>query len=608
MVGCGTILVTSHGTLTNRWTMTIPMIPILFLHSCMYYYSITVSKLRLQQQQIVEPKQASSFLLPRIFLWMLTLATAICIMIAIALSALFPAVELPPLMSSSWNNTINNHHHFFPNIGVIDFYIPLPSHTKDVCTAAVLSTNGSIDNERRTCSMANESSIQQKFLPVRLLYPTHDMNESWWSSFRMVGTKPTPPQQGIPYLNIETAIEFCRHSMKFGAPKPLKQMDWILHTWRLITLPLRRNAPLRLLSHPNDNDESETIQSIIPPKLVVFSHGLGGTMDLYSYQTMSLASMGYIVLTMTHTDGTAPIVPQPYPYRHLPHDASVLQLYAQGKHEEYELTRQSQNAIRTHEYLYAVEYVQQLLVSLSSQNADVHHDDGHRYPNQEQIQSHNVEYHRKMLRQYWQIPNDETRFVVNGAENNMTTYFMGHSFGGATAIQAAYERPDLVNAIIAYEPAVSWTSPQVCHAIFPSDLMEQPHFQKLTVNYTVCPPTNNDDQITTAATTMNESETLHDFDMLVLNSQEWMNKNWGRAQLLQEMYQRQQVGRNPHISYHGTIGQSHHNEFSDTSMLTPLWLARPVGLTGPRNPIHTAIEIAQTTRAFLQRLEAHYSA
>jgi hypothetical protein len=65
------------------------------------------------------------------------------------------------------------------------------------------------------------------------------------------------------------------------------------------------------------------------------------------------------------------------------------------------------------------------------------------------------------------------------------------------------------------------------------------------------------------------------------------------------------LGKNPHVSLHGAIYQSNHNEFSDTSMLTPLWLARPVGLTGPRNPIHTAMEIAQQTLAFLQRVEAH---
>jgi hypothetical protein len=95
-------------------------------------------------------------------------------------------------------------------------------------------------------------------------------------------------------------------------------------------------------------------------------------------------------------------------------------------------------------------------------------------------------------------------------------------------------------------------------------------------------------------------------EMLVLNSQEWMNKNWGRAQILQKMHHLKKLGRNPLVSFHGVIHQSNHNEFSDTSMLTPLWLARPVGLTGPRNPIHTAMEIARQTREFLERVEKYY--
>ena len=582
LVVAGTILVTSHGTWTNRWTLTIPMIPITFGHLCMYCYSIILSK------RLPEPKH-SSLLLSRILIWALALLTLLCISCAMALSILFPAVELPPLNSSSLNHTSQDgrRHHYFSNIGAIDFYISLPG----------MSNNGTdVDQGRNTCSFVDEPSDDQKYLPVRLLYPTHqDSKRSWWSSFRIVagekGTAPHPPK--VPFLNIDTAKEFCAHSMKFGAPEPLKQLDWILHTWRLISLPLSRNAPLRLSG--KSGGDSGTIPSNTP-KLVVFSHGLGGSMDLYSYQTMSLASAGYIVLSMTHTDGSAPIVPQPHPHRHIPHDTRVLQLHEQGKHAEYELARQSQNAIRTHEYLHAVQYVKQLLASLSSTHGE--NCNLNETPNHENCRNHDFEYHRHMLQQHWQIPHDDTH-SFNGVKN-ITTYFMGHSFGGVTAMQAAYERPDLVSAIVAYEPAIGWAAPHVCHAMFPSALLKEEHFHNFTTNHTICPPLISVDQVEASTTT------LHTFDMLVLNSHEWMNKNWGRAQLLKEMHQRQKLGKNPNLSHHSTIHQSHHNEFSDTSMLTPLWLARPVGLTGPRNPIHTAKEIAQLTLNFLQRKEAHH--
>jgi Platelet-activating factor acetylhydrolase, isoform II len=412
---------------------------------------------------------------------------------------------LPPLISS-FNNNTDHHHHYYANVGVIDFYIPIPPANESNTRLSQHKTNY---DDQQSCSEVDESIITKKYLPVRLLYPTHTPSRTWLSWFRVLRETP------IPYLNVETAIEFCIHSMRFGAPKPLKQMDWILHTWRLITLPASRNVPLKILrQNDNDNDDDSLVSTVSPPKMVVFSHGLGGTMDLYSYQTMSLASAGYIVLSMTHTDGSAPIAPQPHPHRHIKHDTSLLPLEEQGKHAEYALARQSQNAIRTHEYLYAVTYVRQLLASLSSDK-----DHCEVVPNNEKVQHHDFDHHRRTLLHNWQISDNKTIYW-NGVDN-ISTYFMGHSFGGATAIQAAYERPDLVTAIIAHEPAMGWAAPQVCHAMFPSSLLKQQHFINLTSNFTVCPSLTNDEEV---ATTFNEMETLHELEILVLNSHEWMNK------------------------------------------------------------------------------------
>lgn len=49
------------------------------------------------------------------------------------------------------------------------------------------------------------------------------------------------------------------------------------------------------------------------------------------------------------------------------------------------------------------------------------------------------------------------------------------------------------------------------------------------------------------------------------------------------------------------IAAMKHNEFSDMCMLTPLWLARGVGVTGERNPIDTAREVHDRTRVFLDK-------
>jgi platelet-activating factor acetylhydrolase len=60
----------------------------------------------------------------------------------------------------------------------------------------------------------------------------------------------------------------------------------------------KRNAKV-LPACDNDNNKFP---------LLVFSHGLGGTGGLYSYQTRSLAAHGYVVVALDHTDGSAPVV------------------------------------------------------------------------------------------------------------------------------------------------------------------------------------------------------------------------------------------------------------------------------------------------------------
>ena len=65
------------------------------------------------------------------------------------------------------------------------------------------------------------------------------------------------------------------------------------------------------------------------------------------------------------------------------------------------------------------------------------------------------------------------------------------------------------------------------------------------------------------------------------------------------MQQHGRLGSNDtHIAF-DYVTDMHHNEFSDTGMLTPTWLARAVGLTGPRNPIESAKDVAQRTLDFL---------
>lgn len=89
--------------------------------------------------------------------------------------------------------------------------------------------------------------------------------------------------------------------------------------------------------------------------------------------------------------------------------------------------------------------------------------------------------------------------------------------------------------------------------------------------------------------------------MLFLYSEEWAEVGWGAYEEVKRMHKHNKLGpKNGTMSEVGVIKKAKHQEFSDTCMLTPLWLARATGLTGERNPHDTAEEIAVRTIDFLR--------
>lgn len=428
--------------------------------------------------------------IPRI----LSALSVLVVVVALLLSMLFPAVKLPPV-------------HGPYNVGVVDFFLPVDL----VSSSSTASANATCGSEQ---------------LPVRLFYPTLENAAV------------------IPYLTPETAIEFCRQSMRFGAPPPLKEYGWLLHTWRLTGLRARRNATLI----PGN--------SRLP--VVLFSHGLGGNADVYSYQTMALAAHGSIVLLINHQDGSAPVVRRANGSV-VVFDRSVGQIWADGKHVEYVRTRRQRTDQRVDEMIAAAESF------LKRSEMDT-------------------------LR----VDDESCVFFAGRLQTNVT--FMGHSFGGATALTAAKRRPDLVKSVIAHEPAVDWMPDDARRSLLSKQVLEGlPHsFTGGTGGF-------EQDETSIAA---NASD-IHELHMLILYSHEWRQKSWGFSDLLEDIYIAGRLGSGGHSgpSALHVIEDAHHNEFSDTCMLTPVWLGRGVGLTGKRNPISTAKEIADITRSFHEHVQ-----
>lgn len=390
------------------------------------------------------------------------------------LTVLFPAVELQPTDGPY-------------NVGVIDFYL---SSSDDLSSGHFL---------------------------VRLLYPTNDEPDL------------------IPYLSPDTAEDYCRSSMQFGAPPPLQNLDWMLHTWRLTQIQAKRNATVADGRFP----------------AVVYSHGLGGSSEIYSYQTMNLASHGHVVASLTHTEGSAAVVKRK--------DGSLMQfdfdigkIWQAGKVVDYVRKRREMTRYRSSEIISTAEFMK--------------------------------------------LMNNEAIDLVGrsfvGKLDTERIFFMGHSFGGASAIHAADRRPDLSTSVIAHDPALDWLPDESRYSLFHPEIIAD-----LADEYDTEGTGGYDAESVDRGS---KSHSIHDFDLLLLSSHEWHEKGWAFIPLLLEMQSKGLLGTQGQTCHHEVIEHSHHNEFSDTCMLTPIWLARSVGLTGPRNPHDTAKEINEKTRSFIE--------
>jgi hypothetical protein len=199
---------------------------------------------------------------------------------------------------------------------------------------------------------------------------------------------------------------------------------------------------------------------------------------------MSLASQGMLVLMVNHLDGSAPVAEKHDGSRVL-YDYDIIELWKDGKHEEYARERRSRTEWRVHEIISAVEGL--LAMNEADQNPE--------------------------------FLKDATFLSLKGRIQKNRVFFMGHSFGGATALTAAYRHPDLTECgggIIAHEPMVDWIPDDARRSLFPKDRLEG-----LETSRNFTGGTGGLEYHTTTITTTRQGPELHDLNLLILYSDQW---------------------------------------------------------------------------------------
>jgi S-formylglutathione hydrolase FrmB len=103
-------------------------------------------------------------------------------------------------------------------------------------------------------------------------------------------------------------------------------------------------------------------------------------------------------------------------------------------------------------------------------------------------------------------------------------HFIGHSFGGCTALTAASRRPDLASSVVAHEPAVDWMPDDARRSLFADHkLIGGPRAYNGGTGGFISSEQDEEKKEVDSATYIS-SGSLHDVPMLFLYSDEWNQK------------------------------------------------------------------------------------
>lgn len=522
------------------------------------------------------------------------ISSGFLLLTAFSLTILFPAVELPlPGTSDDYN------------VGIVDLFLPKIEWEMSSSGPATPLSYSYGD------TAFNPGSYPNEHYAIRILYPSsaavYTAPVDWFG-------RPTEQRQKrrswewIPYLRPDLSHAYCEVNMQQGAPPPLKSFGWFTHYWNLIKLPAQYHIPL-----PGDGYSCATTYpsdtQLLP--MIIYSPGLGGSAETYSYQTLSLAARGFVVVVVEHGDGSLAVVPRKDGSAFRRADDGVSQDWDNGNRERHLRGRRAMTEYRADEIIAATLYMSEVLNRTHTP----------------ELQSKGVSF--------------------RGRLDADAVHFMGHSFGGVSVLHAAHKIAAMKAAaaagsattemktksfllprprsVVAHDPASDWIPDSTRRSLFDVERLKDS-----TANHTYWTRT---EAATTAATNVGNYEeegqqsqqprppiasfSIHDFDLFLLFSHEWGHRNWGGISVLQDMHQRQVFGRTTSkksnnnggknelvsVSRVDILDSAHHIEFSDLCMITPTWLARSVGMTGTKSPLETAKDIHTRTLNFLMEVQ-----
>ncbi|EGP92652.1 uncharacterized protein MYCGRDRAFT_65177 [Zymoseptoria tritici IPO323] len=252
---------------------------------------------------------------------------------------------------------------------------------------------GTVDVEIPAADLPTPSTAPERAQPTvafRIFYPCA----------KPTASDPSRPVRWIPQPQRQTISAFAQF-IGVKSQRWANLISYFPQQLYYISLPAHRNA--KLLDPPTSNGRWP---------VTVFSHGLAGSRNAYSYVCGDLASNGTIVIAMDHRDGSSPIQYVRATATTEPHILNPVKISHEPSPEVYE-GRDAQLRIRLWEISVAYEALMKI-------------DGGQRLENLDINASTNRKERVEVLDQF------DSQLDIHRAGK---VTFAGHSFGAATTVQ-----------------------------------------------------------------------------------------------------------------------------------------------------------------------------
>lgn len=335
-------------------------------------------------------------------------------------------------------------------------------------------------------------------------------------------------------------LKICDEFMQFGGPSFLKNFGFLLHYWHLI--------------RPHFWKGSTLLESTSRFHVVVYSHGLGGTNALYSTQATNLASYGYVVMMVEHTDGSAPLT-KLQSGEILEHYKDIYKLRNDPEHPNtpwdtpiYVKGRRKQLLTRVEEVSEVAAWAKEAFLPESTTSLPP--------------------------------PLESFRGKLDVSKG---VHLVGHSFGGATVLSAGGRHPSLFRSVVAHDPAVDWMTDDTRYNLLKKSSFEGSGGYEGGVE----------------AMKAKESKGLESLPVSMIYCSDWVKIKLGHSFVTIDGLNAGMLGKKGKSEGH-IISDSKHFEFSDNSLIIPTWLGTSLGFTFG-DPVRVAAEVGRKTKSFLDR-------